>query len=79
MQSLHCEICSSHGGEGVDVGLMGFRAEDGDSMFLQNAGMYSRSSLIQTNWDSGMFGLVNFRINLVLQNTRGGGGRVSTR
>jgi hypothetical protein len=38
--------------------------------------VYSRASLIRTNWDSGMFGLVNFRINRVLQNTRpreGGG------
>jgi hypothetical protein len=37
--------------------------------------MYSRASVIWTNWDSVMFGLVNFRISLVLQNTwRGGGG-----
>jgi hypothetical protein len=35
---------------------------------------YNRASLIRTNWDSGMFGLVNFRINRVLQNTRPGGG-----
>jgi hypothetical protein len=34
---------------------------------------YSRASLIRTLWDSGMFGLVNFRINWVLQNTRGVG------
>jgi hypothetical protein len=43
---------------------------------------YSRASLIRTNWDSGMFGLVNFRINRVLQNTRrrgGGGGRIFPR
>jgi hypothetical protein len=33
---------------------------------------YSTASLIRTNWDLGMFGLVNFRINLVLQNTRAG-------
>jgi hypothetical protein len=35
---------------------------------------YSRASLIRTNWDSVMFGSVNFRINRVLQNTRRGGG-----
>jgi hypothetical protein len=35
---------------------------------------YSRASLIRTNWDSGMFGLVNLRINRVLQNTRREGG-----
>jgi hypothetical protein len=42
---------------------------------------YSRASLIRTNWDSGMFGLVNFRINRVLQSTRPGKGigRASTR
>jgi hypothetical protein len=33
---------------------------------------YSRASLFRTNWDSGMLGLVNFRINRVLQNTRRG-------
>jgi hypothetical protein len=31
--------------------------------------IYSRPSLILTNWNSGMFGLVNFRISRVLQNT----------
>jgi hypothetical protein len=35
---------------------------------------YSRASLIRTNWDSGMIGLVNFRIKWVLQNTRREGG-----
>jgi hypothetical protein len=35
---------------------------------------YSRASQIRTNWDKGMFGLVNFRIERVLQNTRGVGG-----
>jgi hypothetical protein len=30
---------------------------------------YIRTSLIRTNWDSGMFGLANFRISRVLQNT----------
>jgi hypothetical protein len=34
----------------------------------------SRASLIRNNWDSGMFGLVHFLINRVLQNTRPGGG-----
>jgi hypothetical protein len=29
---------------------------------------------MRTNWDWGMFGLVNFRINRVLQNTLVGGG-----
>jgi hypothetical protein len=39
---------------------------------------YSTASLIRNNWDSGIFGLVNFRINRGSQNTRrsrrGGGG-----
>jgi hypothetical protein len=36
---------------------------------------YITASLIRTNWDSGMFGLVNFQINRVLQKyTAGGGG-----
>jgi hypothetical protein len=35
---------------------------------------YSRASLIRTDWDSGMFGLENIRINRVLQDTRRGGG-----
>jgi hypothetical protein len=35
---------------------------------------HSRASLIRTNWDSFMFGFVNFRINQVSQNTRWGGG-----
>jgi hypothetical protein len=36
--------------------------------------IYSTASLIRNNWDSGMFGLVIFRINRVLQGTRRGGG-----
>jgi hypothetical protein len=35
---------------------------------------YSRASLIRTNWDLGIFGLVNFRINRVLQKKMAGGG-----
>jgi hypothetical protein len=37
---------------------------------------YSRASLIRTNSDSGMFGLVNFGINRILQNTRQGVGGI---
>jgi hypothetical protein len=42
------------------------------SLFKDN--IYSRASLIRNNWDSGMFRLLNFRINRVLQNTRRGVG-----
>jgi uncharacterized protein YlxW (UPF0749 family) len=34
---------------------------------------YRRASLIRTIWDWGMFGVVNFRSDRVLQNTRRGG------
>jgi hypothetical protein len=34
------EICGSHGGEDDDVVVLGCDAEDGDSMFLRNVGVY---------------------------------------
>lgn len=40
LQSLHCDMCSCHSGANVVVGFMGFRAEDGDKMFLLNVGVY---------------------------------------
>jgi hypothetical protein len=46
-----------------------------NSMFSKNSN-YSTASLIRTNWDSRMFGLVNFRINRVLHNTRREGGGI---
>jgi hypothetical protein len=33
-------MCSCHSGANVVVGFMGFRAEDGDKMFLLNVGVY---------------------------------------
>jgi hypothetical protein len=42
----------------------------------ENIWKYSRDSLIRTNWDSGMFGFVNFRINRVFTKYGGGGGGV---
>jgi hypothetical protein len=38
---------------------------------------YSRALQIRTNWDLGMFRLVHFQINRVLQNTLGGGPEIS--
>jgi hypothetical protein len=39
-KTLRNEIWGSHDGESVDVGLVGYNAEDGGSMFLQNVGVY---------------------------------------
>jgi hypothetical protein len=47
---------------------------DGEVCWAAVRIVYSRASLIRTNWDLGMFGWANFRINRVLQNTRPGGG-----
>jgi hypothetical protein len=46
-----------------------FRLCSTNMTYTKSGYKYSRASLIRTNWNSGMFGLVIFRISRVLQNT----------